>query len=174
MQGPTSVLHSIQYLNLPKPTFCRVPINSILGFIIRTYKKVGFGSLRYCLNVVLYHGMFPPSTPEGYTEKFYVFVVSRCISAADNVSASTLEDQSLPSRPRSTASPGLYAPHNSSIAPPRISEVRLKSKPRLESRAQAPKSQRRREATKSSEAFAKSRACRWWRTGPGRQEPSLL
>ena len=26
---------------------CRVPINSILGSIIRTYKKVGFGSLRY-------------------------------------------------------------------------------------------------------------------------------
>ena len=34
------------YLSLPKPTFCRVPIHSILGFIIRTYKKVGFGSLR--------------------------------------------------------------------------------------------------------------------------------
>ena len=37
------------YLNLPKPTFSlfrRVPINSILGFIIRTDKKVGFGSLR--------------------------------------------------------------------------------------------------------------------------------
>ena len=33
-------------LNLPKPTFCSVPINSILGFIIRAYKKVGFGSLR--------------------------------------------------------------------------------------------------------------------------------
>ena len=27
------------YLNLPKPTFCRVPINSILGFILRTCKK---------------------------------------------------------------------------------------------------------------------------------------
>ena len=26
--------------------FCRVPINTVLGFIIRTYKKVGFGSLR--------------------------------------------------------------------------------------------------------------------------------
>ena len=25
---------------------CRVPINSILGFMIRTYKKVGYGSLR--------------------------------------------------------------------------------------------------------------------------------
>ena len=35
------------YLNLPKPNFfCRVPINSILGFITRTYKKVEFGSLR--------------------------------------------------------------------------------------------------------------------------------
>ena len=26
---------------------CRFPINSILGFIIRTYKKVGYDSLRY-------------------------------------------------------------------------------------------------------------------------------
>ena len=26
--------------------FCRVPINSILGFIITTYKQVGYGSLR--------------------------------------------------------------------------------------------------------------------------------
>ena len=26
--------------------FCRAPINSILGFIIRTYQKVGFGRLR--------------------------------------------------------------------------------------------------------------------------------
>ena len=35
------------YLNLPKPTFLFiVPINSILGCIIRTYKKVGFGSSR--------------------------------------------------------------------------------------------------------------------------------
>ena len=29
----------LTYQNLP---FCRVPINSIFGFIIRTYKKVGF------------------------------------------------------------------------------------------------------------------------------------
>ena len=34
------------YLNLPNPTFCRVPRNSILGFRIRTYKKVGFGKPR--------------------------------------------------------------------------------------------------------------------------------
>ena len=34
---------TLTYQNL---LFCRVPINSILGFIIRTYKKVGFGSLR--------------------------------------------------------------------------------------------------------------------------------
>ena len=34
------------YLKLPKPTFCRVPINSVLGFTIVTYKKVGSGSLR--------------------------------------------------------------------------------------------------------------------------------
>ena len=34
------------YLNLPNPTFCLVPISPILGFIIRTYKKVGFGRLR--------------------------------------------------------------------------------------------------------------------------------
>ena len=31
------------YLNLPKPTFCRVPINSILGFVTRVYKNVGLG-----------------------------------------------------------------------------------------------------------------------------------
>ena len=35
---------------LPEPTktyfFVGPPINSMLGFIIRTYKKVGFGSLR--------------------------------------------------------------------------------------------------------------------------------
>ena len=29
--------------------FCRVPKNSILGFIIRTYKKVGFGRFRYSI-----------------------------------------------------------------------------------------------------------------------------
>ena len=34
---------SLTYQNLPKS---RVPINAILGFIIRTYKKVGFGRLR--------------------------------------------------------------------------------------------------------------------------------
>ena len=37
---------SSSYLNPPKPTFCRVPIKFILGFIIRTYKKVGFGRSR--------------------------------------------------------------------------------------------------------------------------------
>ena len=34
---------TLTYQNL---LFCRVPINSILGCIIRTYKKVGFGRLR--------------------------------------------------------------------------------------------------------------------------------
>ena len=34
---------TLTYQNLQKS---RVPINSILGFIIRTYKKVGFGRLR--------------------------------------------------------------------------------------------------------------------------------
>ena len=34
---------TLTYQNLP---FCRVPKISILGFIIRTYKKVGFGRLR--------------------------------------------------------------------------------------------------------------------------------
>ena len=29
------------YLNPPEPTFCRVPINPILGFILRDYKKSG-------------------------------------------------------------------------------------------------------------------------------------
>ena len=33
----------LTYQNL---LFCRVPINSILGFIIRTYKNAGYGSLR--------------------------------------------------------------------------------------------------------------------------------
>ena len=35
---------TLTYQNL---LFCRVPINPILGFIIRTYKKVGFGRSRY-------------------------------------------------------------------------------------------------------------------------------
>ena len=34
-------------LNYQNLLFCRVPINSILGFMIRTYKKVGFGSLAF-------------------------------------------------------------------------------------------------------------------------------
>ena len=40
---------SIRYDTLTKQNllFCRVPMNFILGFIIGTYKKVGFGSLRY-------------------------------------------------------------------------------------------------------------------------------
>ena len=37
------VLYTLTYQNL---LFCRVPIKSILGFTIRTYKKVGFGSFR--------------------------------------------------------------------------------------------------------------------------------
>ena len=36
--------YTFTYRNL---TFCRVPMNSLLGFVIRTYKKVGFGSFRY-------------------------------------------------------------------------------------------------------------------------------
>ena len=35
-------------LTYQNPQKNRVPINFILGFIIRTYKKVGFGRLRYC------------------------------------------------------------------------------------------------------------------------------
>ena len=34
----------VVYLKLP--FFCGVPINSVLGFMIRTYKNVGYGSLR--------------------------------------------------------------------------------------------------------------------------------
>ena len=41
-QDPASGL-TLTYQNLQKS---RVPINSVLGFIIRTYKKVGFGRLR--------------------------------------------------------------------------------------------------------------------------------
>ena len=37
------VVYTLTYQNLQKS---RVPINSILGFIIRAYKKVGFGRLR--------------------------------------------------------------------------------------------------------------------------------
>ena len=40
---PGFIAYTLTYQNL---LFCRVPINSILGFIIGTYKKVGFGSLR--------------------------------------------------------------------------------------------------------------------------------
>ena len=36
-------LDTLTYQNL---LFCRVPINSILGLIIRSHKKVGFGRLR--------------------------------------------------------------------------------------------------------------------------------
>ena len=36
-------------LTYQNPQKSRVPINSILGFIIRAYKKVGFGRLRYSL-----------------------------------------------------------------------------------------------------------------------------
>ena len=35
---------TLTYQNL---LFCRVPIKSLLGSILRTYKKVGFGRLRY-------------------------------------------------------------------------------------------------------------------------------
>ena len=46
-RGPKAALTpTLSYHNL---LLCRVPINSILGFIIRTYKKVGYGSLRYIL-----------------------------------------------------------------------------------------------------------------------------
>ena len=34
------------YLHLPEPTFCRVPLNPILGFTIRTSYKVGFSRCR--------------------------------------------------------------------------------------------------------------------------------
>ena len=33
----------VKYLNLPETFFCRVPINSRLGFMKGTYNKVGFG-----------------------------------------------------------------------------------------------------------------------------------
>ena len=44
-KGPgNSIVHTLTHQNL---LFCRVPMNSILGFIVRTSKKVGFGGLRY-------------------------------------------------------------------------------------------------------------------------------
>ena len=42
-EASCNIRHTLNYQNLLS---CRVPINSILGFIIRTYKKVGFGRLR--------------------------------------------------------------------------------------------------------------------------------
>ena len=48
----TILYYTLTYQNLQKS---RVPINSILGFIIRTYKKVGFGRLRYFLGDMLYY-----------------------------------------------------------------------------------------------------------------------
>ena len=44
--GFSSQLATLTYQTL---LACRVPINSILGFIIRTYRKVGFGGLRHVL-----------------------------------------------------------------------------------------------------------------------------
>ena len=41
-QNRALLVSTLTYQNLQKS---RVPINSILGFIIRTYKKVGFGRL---------------------------------------------------------------------------------------------------------------------------------
>ena len=43
---PNIVFKAISTLAYQNLLFCRVPINSILGFIIRTYKNVGFCSLR--------------------------------------------------------------------------------------------------------------------------------
>ena len=40
------------YPNLPKPTFLQVPLNFILGFIIRTFRKAGFSSLRNYLGTL--------------------------------------------------------------------------------------------------------------------------
>ena len=46
----SKVLGFRDYLKNPKLSktylFCRVPRNPIFGFIIRTYRKVGFGFLR--------------------------------------------------------------------------------------------------------------------------------
>ena len=44
--GPGSALGGIPTLTYQNLHLRRVTINSILGFIIRTYKKIGFGSLR--------------------------------------------------------------------------------------------------------------------------------
>ena len=43
---------TLTYQNLQQS---RVPLNSILGFIIRTYKKVGLGRLRKYSGTVLEH-----------------------------------------------------------------------------------------------------------------------
>ena len=43
------VVVTLTYQNL---LFCRVPIISILGLIIRTYNKVGLGSLRRLSNLL--------------------------------------------------------------------------------------------------------------------------
>ena len=48
IMGPASLPHysTLTYQNL---LFCRAPMNSILGFILRTSQKVGFGRLRYTI-----------------------------------------------------------------------------------------------------------------------------
>ena len=47
IQGHLSIFTTYTNQN---PLFCRVPINSIYGFIFRTYKIVGFGWFRYVIN----------------------------------------------------------------------------------------------------------------------------
>ena len=43
-------------INLP---FCRVPIFSILGFILRTYQNVRFGSLTLSVHILYHYGIRP-------------------------------------------------------------------------------------------------------------------
>ena len=43
IRDPSTLIITLTLQNL---LFCRVPIKFILGFIIRTYKKVGFGRSR--------------------------------------------------------------------------------------------------------------------------------
>ena len=55
---------TLTYQNL---FFGRVPINSILGFKIRTYRKVGFGSLRQARAARVWDSLIEQLNPEAST-----------------------------------------------------------------------------------------------------------
>ena len=50
------------YLNQPEPIVCRVPIDSIYGFILGTYKIAGSGWFRYMYIYIYILGVQRPLT----------------------------------------------------------------------------------------------------------------